>query len=290
MSKIGFIGVGNMGSRMCARLLEAKQVCKVYDVHPVAANAMAQQGAEQAAKLADLADCSIIITMLQSGEQVEQTIEPLFDCVQAGTTFIDCSSIDIETTRKLHQHAKDNGFHFIDAPVSGGIKGAESGTLTIMVGGEASTLKSVQPILEYMGQNIIHTGHAGCGQAAKMCNNMILGVSMIAVSEAFNLAKAAGLEAEKLYDICSNASGQCWSLTSYCPEPDILDNVPSNNDYKPGFAARMMFKDLNLSQDAADTMHVKTPMGYLAYELYQKMLENGKGDLDFSAIIKDLAN
>ena len=290
MSKIGFIGVGNMGSRMCARLLEAQYDCKVYDIHPVAATQMVNQGAQQASALSEMADRDVIITMLQSGEQVEQTLAPLFDCVRPKTTFIDCSSIDIETTRRLFAKAREQDFKFLDAPVSGGVKGAEAGTLTIMVGGDGATMDEVRPILDHMGKNIIYAGAPGCGQAAKMCNNMILGISMIAVSEAFNLAKAAGLDPQKLFDICSSASGQCWALTNYCPEPSILENVPANNEYQPGFAARMMFKDLNLSQDAADSLHVKAPMGFLAYELYQEMIENGSGDLDFSAIIKELAN
>lgn len=290
MKKIGFIGVGNMGSRMCEQLISAKYDCLVFDTHLAAKSKMAKLGAREATQLKDFTDCDVIFTMLQNGEQVKHTLDELFQCAKSDTIFVDCSSIDIKTTHHLHEVAAEKGFQFIDSPVSGGVKGAEEGKLTIMVGGEAATLDTVKPLLEKMGQKIVYAGKAGCGQAAKMCNNMILGINMVAVSEAFNLAKSLGLEPKKLFEISSNASGQCWALTSYCPEPDVMENVPANNEYKPGFAAAMMLKDLNLSQDAAEAFNVRTSMGFLAYELYMQMAENGHGDLDFSAIIKELAN
>jgi 3-hydroxyisobutyrate dehydrogenase len=210
----------------------------------------------------------------------------LFQHTKSGTLFIDCSSIDIPTSRLLHEAAAAHGFAMVDAPVSGGTKGAEVATLTFMVGGSAENFQRAQPILSAMGKKMVHAGAAGNGQAAKICNNMLLGISMIGVCEAFNLAEKLGLDAQKLFEISSNASGQCWSLTVNPPVPGLVETAPANRDYQPGFMAKMMLKDLLLSQNAAQYAGANTPLGAKATELYTVCVEHGLGDKDFSAMIQ----
>lgn len=288
MKQIGFIGLGHMGNPMVRNLLKAGYTVHVYDVTAEAMQTCVDQGA-QASSLTDLATQSdIIFTSVQTGEQVEHIClskEGIFNHAKPGSLFIDCSSIDIMTTRKLHAHAKQHDIAMVDAPVSGGVAGAEAATLTFMVGGSVDNFNLAEPILKLLGKKIIHAGAEGNGQAAKICNNLLLGISMIGVSEAFVLAEKLGLEAKKFFEISSHASGQCWSMTSYCPVPGIVASAPSNNQYRPGFMAKMMLKDLRLGLQAAETVDSAIPLGSVATELYQIFVEDGYGEIDFSAII-----
>lgn len=290
MANIGFVGLGHMGLPMAINLVKAGHRVTGYDLQASALQQFTAAGGHSAHNLRDAGkEQDVIITMLQKGQQVLhvcQGTDGLFHKAKAGSLFIDCSTIDVKTSREVHKLAKENHLLSVDAPVSGGVAGAAAGTLTFMVGGDQKAFSAAQAILVAMGQKIIHTGDAGNGQAAKICNNMILGISMIAVSEAFTLAKQLGLAPEKLFEVVSNSSGQCWAMTKYVPVPGILDNVPANNDYKPGFAAAMMLKDLLLSQDSAESVHITTPLGAKTAELYQHFINQGMGESDFSAIIK----
>lgn len=290
MTNIAFIGLGKMGTPMVKNLLLHGHHIKVYDIAREAIGRCVEMGAIGADSVIDaLEDASLVITMLQTGKQVQAVClgpEGVFANIKKNALYIDSSSIDIDTCRNLHQQAKQAGISMLDAPVSGGVKGAEAASLTIMVGGERQDFEEGKPYLELLGKFVVHAGPAGNGQAAKICNNMILGISMIAVSEAFCLAEKLGLEAKKLFEVSSHASGQCWSLTSYCPVPGILENVPANYEYRPGFTAAMMLKDLKLSQQAAQFAGVDTELGAKATEIYQQFIDSDQGQLDFSAIIK----
>ncbi len=294
MARIGFIGLGHMGLPMAINLLKAGHQLTGFDLQTEKLTTLKTAGGLAASSLQEVArNQDVLITMLQTGEQVRQVClndEGLFANAATNTLYIDCSSIDVQTSRDLHQQATLHQLVVVDAPVSGGVAGATAATLTMMVGGEEQAFAQAQPILAAMGQKIIHTGPAGSGQAAKICNNMILGVSMIAISEAFILADHLGLSAQKLFEIVSNSSGQCWAMSRYTPVPGILPNVPANNQYQPGFTAAMMLKDLHLSQNSAAAVGVKTPLGALATTLYQQFNQAGQGQLDFSAIIKAIAN
>lgn len=290
MANIGFVGLGHMGLPMAINLVKAGHQVTGYDLQPVARDDFLAAGGLVAGCLEDTAkEQDILITMLQTGQQVLQVCggeNGLLKYAQAGSLYIDCSTIDVDSSRQVHQLAKASQLLALDAPVSGGVTGATAGTLTFMVGGEASALHVAHPVLSQMGQKIIHTGAAGSGQAAKICNNMILGISMVAISEAFALGEQLGLSPHKLFEVVSNSSGQCWAMNKYVPVPGILENVPANNHYKPGFAATMMLKDLLLSQGAADLISVKTPLGAKTTALYQQFIDEGHGELDFSAIIQ----
>lgn len=292
MAKIGFVGLGHMGLPMAINLLKAGHSVMGYDLQPSALERFSESGGTIAHNLQELAkEKDVIITMLQTGQQVLHVclgVDGLFNKLNAGSLYIDCSTIDVKSAREVHQIAKENHLLVVDAPVSGGVAGAAAATLTFMVGGESEAYTVARPILSAMGQKIIHTGGAGSGQAAKICNNMILGTSMIAVSEAFILAKELGLSPEKLFEVVNNSSGQCWAMSKYVPVPGILENVPANNDYKPGFAAKMMLKDLLLSQNTAKSVHIETPLGAKTTEMYQQFVDQGLGDTDFSAIIKQI--
>ncbi|MDR3501912.1 MAG: 3-hydroxyisobutyrate dehydrogenase [Legionella sp.] len=293
MAKIGFVGLGHMGLPMAMNLVKAGHQVTGYDLQQSALQSFAANGGLIAKDTADVArEQEIVITMLQTGQQVLQVCdgtEGLFSTIPGGALFIDCSTIDVNSSREVHQRAKVKQLQVVDAPVSGGTAGASAGTLTFMVGGENEAFQIAQPILAAMGQKIIHTGVAGSGQAAKICNNMILGISMIAISEAFVLAEQLNLSPQKLFEVVNNASGQCWAMTKYAPVAGILENVPANNDYKPGFAAAMMLKDLLLSQDCAHAVDTNTPLAEKATALYQQFIDQGRGDTDFSAIIKLIA-
>lgn len=292
MANIGFIGLGNMGTPMVSNLLANDHAVMVFDLRPEAMDPCVSAGASAATSIAAIADfAEIIFTMVQTGEQVKSLClgeEGLFNKVRTNTLFIDCSSIDVVACRQLHQEAANKNLRFLDAPVSGGVAGAEAAALTIMVGGEAEVFEAALPLLKHLGKNIIHAGAAGNGQVAKICNNMLLGISMIGVCEAFNLGKKLGLDPEKFFAISSQASGQCWSLTSYCPEPGMVEAAPSNRDYQAGFSAKMMLKDLRLSQDAAMAAQIATPLGAEAMNLYQLLNSQGQGERDFSAMIQFL--
>jgi 3-hydroxyisobutyrate dehydrogenase len=293
MAHIGFVGLGHMGLPMATQLVRAGHEVLGYDLQPAALEHFAAVGGRITQKIQDVAkNKDIIITMLQKGQQVLEVCldnEGLFATAKADALFIDCSTIDVTSSRQVHEHALHHELLVVDAPVSGGVAAAAAGTLTFMVGGTVEAFQAAQPVLSIMGQKIIYTGIAGSGQVAKICNNMILGISMIAISEAFTLAEQLGLSPDKLFEVVNNASGQCWAMTKYAPVPGILENVPANNDYKPGFTANMMLKDLLLSQKAAHQLDVTTLLGAKAAELYEDLVEQGLGEKDFSAIIKLIA-
>ena len=290
MAAIGFIGLGNMGAPMAANLARAGHRVTVFDLVPRAIEALAAKGGHAAASAAEAAAAGdIVITMLPAGPQVRSVYLDaggVLASARRGALLIDCPTIDVETARAVAAAAKGAGFDMLDAPVSGGVSGAEAASLTFMVGGEAEIFARAQPVLAAMGRTIVHAGPAGNGQAAKICNNMILGVSMIAVCEAFSLAERLGLEAQTLFDISSKSSGQCWALTSYCPVPGPVPASPANRDYAPGFTAAMMLKDLRLAQQAAGATATATPLGATAASLYQMFVDGGAGVLDFSGIYR----
>lgn len=288
METIGFIGLGHMGNPMAKNLVHAGFKVVVFDVVQEAINTLVSCGAVAATSLEELAsNADVIITMLQSGEQVAKVCyEDLFKFAKPNTLFIDSSSIEINVTRELHAHAEKHGIAMLDAPVSGGVAGAQAATLTIMVGGSEENYRRALPVLEKLGKKIVHAGKAGSGQAAKICNNLILGISMIAVCEGFSLGQKLGLDPKKFFEISSNASGQCWSMTSYCPVPGIVEKAPSNNNYAAGFMTKMMLKDLRLAQNAAASVQANIPLGAEASELYALFVKMGHGEMDFSGIIK----
>jgi 3-hydroxyisobutyrate dehydrogenase len=292
MARIGFIGLGNMGLPMAQNLIKAGHAVAGFDLSEYAAERLGVGGGTRASSVADACrDAEIVITMLPAGEQVRDVYlgtQGVLEAASAGTLLIDSSTIDVDTAREVAHAAADRELAMIDAPVSGGVAGAQGASLTFMVGGTVDAFERAQPVLERMGKTIVHAGAAGNGQAAKMCNNMILGVSMIVVSEAFLLAEKLGLDAQKLYDISSRSSGQCWSLTSYCPVPGPVPTSPANRDYKAGFTAAMMLKDLKLAQTAARATRATTPLGAGAAAVYEQFVENGGGSIDFSGIIRFL--
>jgi len=290
MATIGFIGLGNMGGPMAANLAKAGHQVTGCDLVPRAVEALVAKGGHAAASVAETAAAGdIVVTMLPAGPQVRSLYlgeGGVLASARRGALLIDCSTIDVETARAVAVAAKGAGFDMLDAPVSGGVAGAEAASLTFMVGGEAEIFARAQPVLAAMGRTIVHSGPAGNGQAAKICNNMILGVSMIAVCEAFSLAERLGLEAQTLFDISAKSSGQCWALTSYCPVPGPVPASPANRDYAPGFTAAMMLKDLRLAQQAAGATATATPLGAAAANLYQLFVDEGAGAFDFSGIYR----
>lgn len=292
MKRIGFVGLGHMGLPMAINLVKAGYTVTGFDLQSDAMNKLVAAGGLCAKSIEELAQHQdIVITMLQTGQQVQDVClgpQGIFTLTPQNILYIDCSTIDVESARKLHQIAEELGHTAVDAPVSGGEAGAKAGTLTFMVGGSKAAFEQAKPILDHLGKQIIHTGVAGTGQAAKICNNMILGISMIAVCEGFTLAKHLHLTPQKLFEVVTNASGQCWAMSQYVPVPGILENVPANRDYQPGFTAAMMLKDLCLSQHTAETVGVKTTMGEKATALFQKLNDEGMSQLDFSSIIKIL--
>lgn len=290
IKKIGFIGLGHMGLPMAKNLVKAGHQVTGFDLQASAQQSLADAGGYPASSLQEVAqNQDAVFTMLQTGEQVQKVClgeHALFSILPKNTLYLDCSTIDVPTAREIHQHAEKQQILMVDAPVSGGVAGAAAGTLTFMVGGTEPNYHEAAKLLTHLGKTIIHAGDAGSGQAAKLCNNMVLGISMIAISEAFTLAQHLGLSAEKLFEVMHNASGQCWALDRYIPVPGVLDNVPANHHYQPGFTVAMMLKDLYLSQASAESVDLKTPMGRRATELYQQFSDEGMSQLDFSAIIK----
>ncbi len=290
MTRIAFFGLGNMGLPMARNLAAAGFAVVGYDVVEAARRRAAEAGlavADEPARA--LAGAEVAITMLPAGPQVREAYlgdGGILDNAREGALLADCSTIDVDTAREVHRAAEAAGFTMVDAPVSGGVAGAEAATLTFMVGGRDEAFARAKPILEKMGRAVIHAGGPGTGQAAKICNNMMLGIQMISVCEAFALAERLGLSHEKLFEIASRASGQCWSLTSYCPVPGPVPAAPSNRDYRPGFTAAMMLKDLRLAQETAARVQAATPLGAGAAQLYQLFVAAGNEGLDFSAIIK----
>ncbi len=290
MAKIGFIGLGNMGLPMARNLVAAGHEVRAFDTAASALERAVAAGATAAADLvAVVAGAATVITMLPAGEQVREVYlghDGIIGRAGRRTLLIDCSTIDVETARAVQAAAAAAGFDMLDAPVSGGVAGAEAGTLTFMVGGGDNAFAAARPILERMGKAVIHAGGPGNGQAAKICNNLMLGISMIGVCEAFALADRLGLPAQTLFDISSKSSGQCWSLTSYCPVPGPVPSSPANRDYRPGFAAAMMLKDLRLAEAAAASAGATIALGRQAAEIYHEFVGGGHGNLDFSSIIK----
>jgi 3-hydroxyisobutyrate dehydrogenase len=292
MAKIGFIGLGNMGLPMAQNLLEAGHEVIGFDVvKPALAKLAAAKGRAADSVAAACRGAEVIITMLPAGAHVRTVYSGEGGVIASAgerTLLIDCSTIDVATARAVAGAAGERGLDMLDAPVSGGVGGAQAGTLTFMVGGSDAAFARAQPILAAMGKTIVHAGGSGNGQAAKICNNMILGASMIAVSEGFLLAEKLGLDAQKLFDIASKSSAQCWSLTTYCPVPGPVPTSPANRDYQAGFTAAMMLKDLKLAQEAAQTSGASTPLGAEAAALYGLYAAHGLGSEDFSGIIRFL--
>ena len=290
MATIGFIGLGNMGLPMAQNLLKAGHQVQGFDVGKAQMDALAASGGVAAASVkAAVSGAEVVITMLPAGQHVRDVYtgaDGVLSAAGGNTLLIDSSTIDVESARAVAAAAEKKGLAMLDAPVSGGTGGAQAGTLTFMVGGSDAAFERAKPILEKMGKTIVHAGGAGNGQAAKICNNMILGISMIAVSEAFVLAEKLGLDAQKLFDISSKSSGQCWSMTTYCPAPGIVPSSPANRDYKAGFTAAMMLKDLKLAQDAAKAAHAKTALGADAESIYASYVDSGEGARDFSGVIR----
>ncbi len=286
MPNIGFIGLGNMGAPMAANLVKSGDSVVGFDVVAAARQESAQSGVEIAPDpKACVEKADVIVTMLPAGEHVRSVWSEILPSAKRGALFIDCSTIDVTSARAAHALAAQRGVAALDAPVSGGVAGAKAATLTFMVGGSAEAFARGKPVLERMGKRVVHCGDAGNGQAAKICNNMILGASMIAVSEAFVLGEKLGLSHQALFDVASASSGQCWSLTSYCPVPGPVPASPANSGYKPGFAAALMLKDLKLAREAADAVHVKTAIGAHAAEIYERFAQAGHSGTDFSGII-----
>ena len=292
MTKIAFIGLGNMGAGMCLNLVKAGYDVTAFDLNPEAVERAEKGGAKGATSLqVAVASAETIITMLPAGKHVLGVYfgeDGVAEIVQPGTLFIDCSTISVEASREAAGKAVAGGFEMVDAPVSGGTAAANGGTLTFMVGGPSESFERASPFLKVMGQNVVHAGAAGNGQVAKIANNMLLGISMIGTAEAFNLAESLGLDAQTFFDISSTASGQCWSMTSYCPAPGPVPAAPSNRDYQPGFAAAMMLKDLKLAQEAANTSGAATPLGAEAAALYALFCNAGGDAKDFSGIVNFL--
>jgi len=286
MATIGFIGLGNMGAPMAANLVKSGVHVLGFDVVPAAREVSAKDGVQIVATAGSIVDdAEVVVTMLPSGEHVLSVWDDIVPRARQGTLFIDCSTIDVASARKAHALAATRGIATLDAPVSGGVGGAKAATLTFMVGGSTHAFERGKPVLERMGKRIVHCGEAGNGQVAKICNNMILGASMIAVSEAFVLGERLGLSHQALFDVASASSGQCWSLTSYCPVPGPVPTSPANSGYKPGFTAALMLKDLKLASEAATSVKAETAVGTQAAEIYERFAQQGHSALDFSAII-----
>ncbi len=286
MTSIAFIGLGNMGGPMAANLVKAGHHVTGFDLSPDHLAAASARGVNAVTRAHDaVKDCAVVITMLPAGQHVRSVWADLIPHCRPGALLIDCSTIDVDSARAVHALAHQAGLSALDAPVSGGVGGAEGATLTFMCGGTHDAFAAGQKVLEAMGKKIVHCGEAGNGQAAKICNNMILGISMIAVCEGFALAEKLGLSHQALYDVSSTSSGQCWSLTTYCPVPGPVPTSPANRNYQPGFAAALMLKDLKLAQEAASSAHAQTPLGAAATALYEQFNQAGFAGKDFSGII-----
>ena len=291
MTTIAFIGLGNMGGGMAANLAKAGHDVAAFDISEDALEAAKANGCRIAESGADaVKGAEAVVTMLPAGKHVRAVyVDDVFDNAEPGTLLLDCSTIDVVTARSVAEEAATKGMLMVDAPVSGGIAAAAGGTLTFMVGGTERAFERAKPILDEMGQAVIHAGEAGAGQAAKICNNMLLGATMIATCETFNLASSLGLDPQTFFDISSKASGQSWSMTSYCPVPGVGPETPADHDYEGGFASPLMLKDLKLAMEAADEAGMRTPMGAKARALYEQYVKNGGQKKDFSGIIEYLA-
>ncbi|MEO0452036.1 MAG: 3-hydroxyisobutyrate dehydrogenase [Pseudomonadota bacterium] len=292
MTKVAIIGLGNMGSGMCQNLIKAGFSVRAYDLNSDLVQTAAKFGAMATSRIEDaVSDADFVVTMLPAGEHVLGVYfgeHGVARHASPGTVFVDCSTIAVEDARKASARALEFGFSMIDAPVSGGVAASAAGTLTFMVGGAEAAFQNATAVLEAMGKTIVHAGGPGNGQAAKIANNMLLGISMIATSEAFCLAQKLGLDPQTFFDISSKASGQNWSMTSYCPAPGPVETAPSNRDYEAGFAVDMMLKDLRLARSAAVRSNTDTQLGRLSAEIYETLSKNGLGPKDFSVIMREL--
>ena len=289
MSRIAFIGLGNMGTPMAGNLVAAGHGVAGHDLDGACIARAKDRGVSAAGSArAACEGAAAVVTMLPAGRHVLAVYDDILGAVAPGTLLIDSSTIDVESARDAHARAAGAGALSIDAPVSGGVGGAEAGTLTFMAGGTAEAFAAAEAILAPMAGRVVHCGEAGAGQAAKICNNMLLGISMIGTAEAFNLADALGLSRQALFDVASTSSGRCWSLDTYCPVPGPVPTSPANHDYRPGFASELMLKDLGLAREAADSEGAHTPLGHAAAELYGAFAAAGGEGRDFSAIIEFL--
>jgi 3-hydroxyisobutyrate dehydrogenase len=287
MANIAFIGLGNMGGPMTANLVKAGHKVTAFDLVASSRDRAKADGAAVAeSAVASVKGADTVITMLPAGKHVMSVWNEVVPSMKKGALIIDCSTIDVESSKHAHALAARHGMGSVDAPVSGGTGGAKGATLTFMCGGDEKSFAAAKPILEAMGKKIVHCGGAGAGQGVKICNNMVLAVSMVALGEAFVLAEKLGLSHQAVFDVVSTSSGQCWALTSYCPVPGPVPTSPANNDYKPGFATALMVKDLTLAQDAAKSSGAATLLGKHAQELYKAFDAAGNGGVDFSGIIQ----
>ena len=286
MNKIGFIGLGNMGSKMVENLLNANYDVTGYDTNLESIDKLVPNGMKKISSLNDMPnDINIVITMLPNGEIVEEVYETIINNFKTNTLFVDCSTINVSKAKDLHEKCKKSNLMSLDAPVSGGVIGAENGTLTFMVGGTNKAYEIMLPLFDVMGNKSVLCGLPSSGQAAKACNNMLLAITMIGVGEAFNLGNNLGLEANKLFEILSTSSGSCWAINTYCPIKDVGPKSPADNNFRPGFSANLMLKDLTIALEAIEKTKSFSPFGRQAQENFNKMVGHQKGDLDFSAII-----
>ncbi|MGH6783806.1 MAG: 3-hydroxyisobutyrate dehydrogenase [Sphingomicrobium sp.] len=288
MARVAFIGLGHMGGGMAPNLAKAGHEVRAFDLSEEALAHAVEHGCTRSdSAAAACADADAVVTMLPAGKHVAQVFrDNVFGAAPKSAILIDCSTIDVATAKAVEAEAEAQGYIMVDAPVSGGIAAADAGTLTFMVGGSDDGFERARPFLEKMGKAVIHAGEAGAGQAAKICNNMLLGATMVATCEAFMLARKLGLDLQTFYDISSKASGQSWSMTSYCPVPGVGPETPADRNYEGGFAAALMLKDLKLAMDAADETNAFVPMGQEAEELFERYVDSGGGNTDFSGIIR----
>jgi len=290
--KIAFIGLGNMGIGMASNLAKSNQVVNVYDINKSILESIKNKGFIIHNNIGSaVKDVNVVITMLPEGQHVREVYlshDGVINNVKNETLLIDCSTIDIASIKEVEKKTKIKNLSLIDAPVSGGVVGADKGTLTFMVGGSEKSFKLSLPILEIMGKKVVHAGELGSGQAAKICNNMILGTTMIALSESFTMAKKLGLDQKTFFEISSKATGMSWAMLNHLPVANIIETAAANNNFKPGFAAKMMVKDLSLAQSAASSVNFSTPLGRLVLDMYKDFIEEGHGELDYTAIIKKI--
>ena len=286
MKRIGFVGLGNMGSKMVINLLQANYEVIGYDINEEFIDKLIPNGIHKASSLNDITDdVDVIITMLPNGEVVKKVYENIIGKLKPDTLLTDCSTIDVQTAKDLHKMCSDKNLLSLDAPVSGGVGGAENGTLTFIVGGNEKAYNLMLPLFEVMGKKSVLCGPASSGQAAKACNNMLLATTMIGVGEAFNLGENLGLDLKKLFDVLSTSTGNCWAINTYCPIEGVGPNSPADNNFQPGFSVNLMLKDLTIALKAIKDTNTLAPFGTKSQENFKRMVDNKKGELDFSAIV-----
>ncbi|MDA9565390.1 3-hydroxyisobutyrate dehydrogenase [Alphaproteobacteria bacterium] len=286
MKRIGFVGLGNMGSRMVINLLKANYEVVGYDINEEFIDKLIPNGIHKASSLNDITDdVDVIITMLPNGEVVKKVFETIIGNLKPDTLLTDCSTIDVQTAKDLHKMCSDKNLLSLDAPVSGGVGGAENGTLTFIVGGNEKAYNLMLPLFEVMGKKSVLCGPASSGQAAKACNNMLLATTMIGVGEAFNLGENLGLDLKKLFDVLSTSTGNCWAINTYCPIEGVGPNSPADNNFQPGFSVNLMLKDLTIALKAIKDTNTLAPFGTKSQENFKRMVDDKKGELDFSAIV-----